>query len=417
MPIDVKLPAPYVGLAVLVDVISEAVADATHGGSREERSRAAATHWEEELKRLAGLGDLHGYSWDSLERQDWAYLTFERDLFFIDDLSSCDELRQFAFVVSDDPDLGLEADLAELVYNDHPIAWRYWIEQLPKLFAQDAARLMSGLDPEVFVTLAETPNRNDARGVIAQAKRMERLADAEGKRTDTAEGWLAWAVEREFKVHVGYTLAVERLPPEGQRKRLITRHGGEAITTFLASQEMLDAESKKIAERQAEGYYTISEACADIAATNASINEVKLQRHMGEAAALGEIDRRERDTGGGRVPQSGGVVIIEGTLFHKDDINAWLEKKYRVEYRLASTAPTGAATPVARATAQEEAILRSLEQRGYTPAALPRRQGTKKWVKSEVWASLKTQRKTFGSDKVFDKAWERLRKDGRIAES
>lgn len=74
------------------------------------------------------------------------------------------------------------------------------------------------------------------------------------------------------------------------------------------------------------------------------------------------------------------------------------------------------AAPLSRFNAQEDAILASIKRLGKDPRALPPfRPGVKKWIKAEVWDSLKTEAKLFVSRKVFDKSWERLRQAGEIA--
>jgi hypothetical protein len=64
---------------------------------------------------------------------------------------------------------------------------------------------------------------------------------------------------------------------------------------------------------------------------------------------------------------------------------------------------------------QEDAILRVISSLGYTPASLPTRETGKSGVKAQVRKEL-AKAPFFSSTKSFDKAWERLRKDGSIAE-
>lgn len=70
--------------------------------------------------------------------------------------------------------------------------------------------------------------------------------------------------------------------------------------------------------------------------------------------------------------------------------------------------------PILKFPAQEEAILRAIQDRGHDPKALPARRNSQKWVKSEVWDVLKSEKSIFQSKSTFDKAWERLRADKRI---
>ncbi|WP_321839703.1 hypothetical protein [Paraburkholderia bannensis] len=66
--------------------------------------------------------------------------------------------------------------------------------------------------------------------------------------------------------------------------------------------------------------------------------------------------------------------------------------------------------PLSRQRHQEHEILRVIRQLGYDPAALPKRESGRPWVKKMVREQLKF------SPPVFDKAWERLRSNGEIRE-
>lgn len=79
----------------------------------------------------------------------------------------------------------------------------------------------------------------------------------------------------------------------------------------------------------------------------------------------------------------------------------------------ADVVDAGPTEAVPRQAAQENQILLLIQQMGHKPTALPANQGYKAGVKSEVKQRLKGHR-LFVSAKVFDKAWERLSKDGRI---
>jgi hypothetical protein len=106
------------------------------------------------------------------------------------------------------------AAFAEAVCNEHAIDWRYWVLQMPSLTAAQASRLMSALDPDVFEDLAARPNENDPTRMCKRAKAMQRLAEAEEFRSASPTDWLAWADERDLKVHHGFRLAVEELTHE-----------------------------------------------------------------------------------------------------------------------------------------------------------------------------------------------------------
>lgn len=102
-----------------------------------------------------------------------------------------------------------EAAFHESVANGSCIKWRYWVHQMPNLTAEQAARLMCGLDPDLFESLNSRPNRNDPADLCQRARMIERLAIAEKHLADSPAGWLAWAKSRGFNVHDGFVLEVE----------------------------------------------------------------------------------------------------------------------------------------------------------------------------------------------------------------
>lgn len=90
-------------------------------------------------------------------------------------------------------------------------------------------------------------------------------------------------------------------------------------------------------------------------------------------------------------------------------------EKYEALKALAAPAGNGVTTeqgrpPEGRQRQQEQEILAVLRELGYDPKGLPARKAGKAGVKSEVRANLPRM-----SDKVFSKAWERLRELGDIA--
>jgi hypothetical protein len=78
-------------------------------------------------------------------------------------------------------------------------------------------------------------------------------------------------------------------------------------------------------------------------------------------------------------------------------------------------------SPLQRSAAQEKIILATLRDLGYSPSALPKRPPGKAGPKYEAWAVINGARLSDGHAEIhtrgiFDKAWERLRNDGEIAE-
>lgn len=64
---------------------------------------------------------------------------------------------------------------------------------------------------------------------------------------------------------------------------------------------------------------------------------------------------------------------------------------------------------------QEEGILEELRRKGYNPKSLPKNLPGKSGVKSEIRKALGTAG-AWGGITVFDKAWQRLRDTGEIAD-
>jgi hypothetical protein len=72
--------------------------------------------------------------------------------------------------------------------------------------------------------------------------------------------------------------------------------------------------------------------------------------------------------------------------------------------------------PVPRFKAQEQAVLTQIAAMGLNALALPRKPAGEPGVKAEVRRALKAHPLFVGA-KIFDKAWERLRASGEIADS
>lgn len=96
--------------------------------------------------------------------------------------------------------------------NSTPIDWRYWVHQMPQLSAAQAACLMSALDPDLFVNLDGRPGNDDPTENIEKARKIQRLAEAQGKLTASPAEWVEWAKSLGINVHIGFLLAVWELP-------------------------------------------------------------------------------------------------------------------------------------------------------------------------------------------------------------
>lgn len=84
---------------------------------------------------------------------------------------------------------------------------------------------------------------------------------------------------------------------------------------------------------------------------------------------------------------------------------------------MAKTAPVAQAPekPLQRTAAQDAAILAAIQQAGYDPVTLPKNAPGKPGVRAAIRQTLK-ESLLFTGATVFDKAWERLRKRGEIAD-
>ncbi len=103
------------------------------------------------------------------------------------------------------------AAFVETVYNGCAIPWRYWVHQMPTLTAGQAARLMCALEPDVFETLDERPNKNNPTAACEKARKIQRVAETEQTLSMTPPEWLEWARKHGFGMHTGFVLAVEEL--------------------------------------------------------------------------------------------------------------------------------------------------------------------------------------------------------------
>lgn len=106
----------------------------------------------------------------------------------------------------------MQAAYDEAGLNGRAIAWHYWVHLMPVLNAMQAACLMSALEPDVFANLNERPGKTDPAKNIEKAKKIQRLAEAQGKLTASPVEWVEWAQSQPVKVHPGFLLAVEELP-------------------------------------------------------------------------------------------------------------------------------------------------------------------------------------------------------------
>lgn len=168
---------------------------------------------EARLRALAASGAIRGHDWEELSPKEWAQLDIERDLFNVKDLAACQPLTEegFSFSVNADQRAALESssDVVELVLNGRLLNWRLWVQQMRTLSAGQAARLMTGLDPDLYANIDARPvPDNDVSSARQQVVTIERLALNWSKEEDTALGWLNWGKEHDFQLHANFVLHV-----------------------------------------------------------------------------------------------------------------------------------------------------------------------------------------------------------------
>lgn len=238
------------------------------------------------------------------------------------------------------------AGLVEYLQNGKLIDWRYWVQNMKTLSAGEAARLIEGLDPDLYEDLNSRPvSKYDPTQPCGEAKRIERLAITQGHERRTPEEWYRWALESGFNVHRGYFLAtygrhlrenesevLAAMPSaeaerwtsarpigEGQRQVRLAyaRHISDASMTFPD----FVAEVEERLARWRRGRYELIEA-AQVLADSAGMDAKQLSEQMEAAIRAGKLTYRVNNI---RVDQQ---HIPHERLWHRtvfqEDVNAWL---------------------------------------------------------------------------------------------
>jgi hypothetical protein len=112
------------------------------------------------------------------------------------------------------------AGFAEAELNGRSVNWRLWAA-LPEWTAGEAARLLRGLDPQVFKDLSARPpktNLADVENATSVAQQIQLLAERTGKLNDSAPGWLAWARKHRIAVLHATVREIVRMRPIPGRK-------------------------------------------------------------------------------------------------------------------------------------------------------------------------------------------------------
>lgn len=363
MATTVEMSAPYLGLTHLVNAVAEAVVRASRSSEElqnpEEMLDESTVVWDARLRALAGEGRINGHDWDTLLAYEWRDLDIERDVFFVDDLNDCEELRRHGlrFEVVEEDERDIYASIEEIYNNPTPIDWEYWILKMPALSAGEAARLMACLEPDTYRTLDEEPTDNDTRSGRKRAALMERLALREGREKDSPFNWLLWAKEQGFEVHPGYSRfanhkqahdeavnALRALPPEeaafwqnakdpgvGNGRRMVTlEFAGSRSTQHWTLPRFIEEVTERLA-RWRSGEYAVIEAAQVLANANPDLVAEALCEQMETAIHAGSLVLRRNG-----IPLSA-ADIPKGRLWNRYvqavDVNEWLAS-VRARYRL-----------------------------------------------------------------------------------
>jgi len=113
------------------------------------------------------------------------------------------------------------ASFSEVISNGRQIDWDYWIQRMPALTPAEASRLMSGLDPDLFMDLDSSPGKNDTSKNRHRAHMIERLAHADQQSTSTPSDWLAWATRRDVAIHYEFERQVNLRKEEVEPVRMV----------------------------------------------------------------------------------------------------------------------------------------------------------------------------------------------------
>ena len=149
-------------------------------------------------------------------------------------------------------------------------------------------------------------------------------------------------------------------------------------------------------------------------------------------AYLRDIERELAKGKGSMLIEQEATDETEGALLTLESLNLWAMSKYGISTIAEDSAPqiqmersllpvsnssaSQAPNELPKLRAQEKAILDAIVDLGLDPKCLPRNGAGKRGVKFTVRAAMKGN-DLFPSARVFDKAWERIRGFGDIADS
>lgn len=205
------------------------------------------------------------------------------------------------------------AELSEYITNNSFINWNYWVLKMPVLTAAQAARLMAGLDPDVFESLDSRPNKNNCEPLCSRAKSMERSAIAQQIASQSPSKWLEWADAHPFLVHDAFRMAVQSIDETSQE----------------------DGTSLPPNDLPNQFGYTIRGAAIAIA-REYEVPEQAMRDHIFKAAEKGELAVIDPQTGMPYTPE------VRRDFYERiriDDLDKWFET-CGVPYRLGELSDT-----------------------------------------------------------------------------
>lgn len=211
----------------------------------------------------------------------------------------------------------------------------------------------------------------------------------------------------EIPVLVGEVPAeLAKLPPQS-RVHLIMRGGVPA--QCIGSAEDCIGLLKWTMDRQSKGFLRISEACLLLAELTPLPDQISIRDSIVRAFEAGKLPVHSYADETLRLPSD--LLRLALDLVRVDELNRWLASE-GTSYRLSiGTVGVPAVAPVSRARAQELAILTELRELGFDPLALPPTPPGKPSPAKQAAKSALSY-----SDRVFEKAWQRLRDSGQIQE-
>ena len=104
-----------------------------------------------------------------------------------------------------------QAAWQECILNDRPIDWGFWVQKMPTLSALQASALMHGLDPGIHRDFTKVEADVDVKKAMAEAVRLQALAQALHVEHLSPAEWLNWADSQKWIVHALYRIEIQKI--------------------------------------------------------------------------------------------------------------------------------------------------------------------------------------------------------------